>query len=80
MITMISLFLASNPIQRCTMMMVCCRYKEINKIGLEMAVENELFDLENDPQEMENISTENGSLIEEMEAELKIKMDQRLEG
>jgi len=45
-----------------------------------MTVENELFDLEYSLKEMENRAATNRKLVEEMGAELKIKLDKRLGG
>ncbi|MGB5845079.1 MAG: hypothetical protein WBG94_11595 [Anaerolineales bacterium] len=44
-----------------------------------MTVENEMLNLEN-PKEMENLASENEKLAEEMGAELKIRLDDELEG
>jgi hypothetical protein len=37
-----------------------------------------LYDLENDPEEMENLASANRNLVEDMGAELKIKLEEEM--
>jgi len=60
--------------------MVKGRFKLIRYLGYEEELEDELYDLDNDPQELENLALENQMLAEDMGAELKIKLDEELEG
>jgi len=60
--------------------MVKGRYKLIRYLGYEEELHDELYDLDNDPQELENLALENQMLAEDMGAELKIKLDEELEG
>ena len=60
--------------------MIKGRNKLIRYLGYEEELDDELYDLENDPEEMENLSSALGKLSKEMGEELKIKLDQSLEG
>ena len=68
----------SDPTRTCTLAMVKGRYKLIKYAGYKEGVENELFDLENDPEEMENLVLIKNKLAEEMGAELMIKLEKEL--
>jgi arylsulfatase A-like enzyme len=69
-----------DPTRICTLAMVNGRYKLIKYLGYEGEIENELFDLENDPEEMENLAPIKNKLVEDMEAELKTKLEKELGG
>jgi arylsulfatase A-like enzyme len=69
-----------DPTRICTLAMIKGRNKLIRYLGYEGELEDELYDLENDPGEMENLVSVNEGLAEEMGVELKIKLDQSLEG
>ncbi|MGW8226961.1 MAG: sulfatase family protein [Anaerolineales bacterium] len=60
----------------CTLAMIKGRYKLIRYSGYESELEDELYDLENDPDELEDLSSTMKSLSKEMGAELEIKLDQ----
>ena len=68
----------ADPTRICTLAMVKGRYKLIKYAGYEEGVENELYDLENDPEELENLAPIKIKLAEEMGAELMIKLEKEL--
>ena len=64
-----------DPTNICTLAMIKGRYKLIKYLGYEEELADELFDLANDPDEMENLAFEMKRLTEEMGVELKIRLD-----
>jgi hypothetical protein len=67
-----------DPTRICTLAMIKGRYKLIRYLGYESEMDDELYDLANDPEEVENLASGNEKLAEEMGAELKIKLEKEL--
>ena len=67
-----------DPTRICTLAMIKGRYKLIKYMGYEKDLDDELYDLTNDPEEMENLAFEKKRLAEEMGAELRLKLAQEL--
>ena len=64
----------------CTLVMIKDRYKLIRYSGYESELEDELYDIENDPEEMENLANIKRSLSAEMAAELEARLEHDLGG
>ena len=64
-----------DPTRICTLAMIKGRFKLVKYLGYEGELDNELYDLANDPEEIENLAPGNEKLAGEMEAELKIKLE-----
>ena len=67
-----------DPTNICTLAMIKGRYKLIKYLGYEDELADELFDLANDPDEMENLAFEKKRLTEEIGAELQNRLDKDL--
>jgi len=66
----------SAPLQTATVVMIQGRYKLISYFGYERKKDDtELYDLENDPEEIENLVPVKGSLAQELKAELQAAVD-----
>jgi arylsulfatase A-like enzyme len=66
-----------SPLTKGTVAMVKDRYKLISYFGYEDFDEQyEMYDLNNDPEEMEDLYTESNSIAKDLIAELKSKIDQ----
>ncbi|MBK5108340.1 MAG: sulfatase [Anaerolineales bacterium] len=69
-----------DPTQVYTLAMMEGRYKLVRYQGYAAEMDDELYDLENDPEEMENLASVNKKLVDEMGAELKRKLEKELGG
>ena len=62
------------PLNKCTLAMIKGRHKLIHYRGYEQEIEDELFDLENDPEELDNLYSTKKSISDEMMDELFAKL------
>jgi arylsulfatase len=67
-----------DPTRICTLAMIKRRYKLIKYLGYEKDLDDELYDLTNDPEEMENLAIVKKRLVKEMSADLSMMLDQEL--
>ena len=63
------------PLNKCTLAMIDGRYKLIHYRGYGEEIQPELYDLENDPEELENLSTYKRSIVNDMLAEITSKLE-----
>jgi arylsulfatase A-like enzyme len=66
----------NDPFQKCTLAMIKGRYKLIRYRGYPQELADELYDLENDAEEMENLASTRGMVAEEMGQELQMKIEE----
>jgi arylsulfatase A-like enzyme len=65
------------PLRKCTISMVKGRYKIIHYLGYEdFRDEFEIFDLINDPEELENIHPSGGPLVDDLKDELLMNLEE----
>jgi arylsulfatase A-like enzyme len=67
-----------DPTRICTLAMIKGRNKLIKYLGYEKDLDDELYDLTNDPEEMENLAIVKKRLVKEMSADLSMMLDQEL--
>jgi arylsulfatase A-like enzyme len=63
------------PLEKCTLAMFQGRYKYIHSRGYSEEIEGELYDLENDPEELENLSPYKRSIANELLVEITSKLE-----
>jgi len=63
-----------DPTRVYTMAMIEGRYKLVSYQGYAAEMDDELYDLENDPEEMENLAISNKRMVKEMGAVMKLKL------
>ena len=63
-----------DPTRTCTIAMVKGRYKLIHYQGYKEELDDELYDLENDPEELENLAPVNKKLLGELTAEMQAEL------
>jgi arylsulfatase A-like enzyme len=66
-----------DPTRICTAAMISGQYKLIRYQGYEDELDDELYDLANDPEEMDDLAAVNNRLAAEMGAELNLKLDKK---
>lgn len=63
------------PLEKCTLAMINGQYKYIYYRGFGDEIEGELYDLENDPEELENLGPYKRSIVNDMLAEITSKLE-----